>query len=148
MKDANDVPACSGYYGEDGKGGQLRRLTRQYDGEDGWTVTFISTRCNAVREACPNRHEPPARSLAVQSQHQTCWYHLFCVVAWLVDRCFAGTSHLLSSQAGVTVKTWCAPALNNKKKPEKLSWVRGRPQQQQQEETLFATLLSPPCVCA
>jgi len=29
--------------------------------------------------------------------------------------------------AGVHVKTWCMPALNNKKKPEKLSWVSGDP---------------------
>jgi len=35
-----------------------------------------------------------------------------------------GDAELLSSKVGVSVQTWCAPALNNKGKPYKLSWLK------------------------
>ena len=32
---------------------------------------------------------------------------------------------VITKMAGINVKTWCAPAINNRKKPLKLSWVAG-----------------------
>jgi hypothetical protein len=36
-----------------------------------------------------------------------------------------GNGVVLSDKAGIVAKTWCAPALNNAKKPNKLSWLKG-----------------------
>lgn len=59
----------------------------------------------------------------------------YCVIVIQVPKCTDYYGHddtnkrgtVISTAGGVEVKTWCQPALNNAKKPNKLAWEAGLP---------------------